>query len=199
MDKQLAYFNARHEKTDGCWLWTGTIATGGYGRASNQPAHRFAFKLLKGGISPNMQLDHLCSVRNCVNPEHLDSVTIEQDGARKKIRNRWRGWATHCARGHELTDLTTNWRANGQGRQCRICQSARVVESHARNGVTVKPINLTRNATLKNKHLYELTAEDYEKANIDERFVEYFWQFDTRVSTSSGVTAGWAAVQPILT
>lgn len=190
MDKQLAYFNARHEKTGGCWLWTGPMTDAGYGRASRWSAHRLAHTLLKGPIHPSFQVDHLCSVRNCVNPEHLDMVTIAVDGARKKIRNRWRGWATHCARGHELNDMTTNWRANGTGRQCRICQSARVVESHGRNGITIKPINLTRNATLRNKHLYDLTAEDYEKAEIDVRFVEYFWQFDQSPSSSQGVTAG---------
>ncbi len=153
-------------------------------------AHRLAYSLFKGDILPSYQVDHLCSVRPCVNPEHLDMVTIEQDGARKKIRNRWRGWATHCARGHEMNDMTTNWRKNGSGRQCRICQSDRVQEHNERRGTPVNPIDLSKNGTLKNKHLYELTAEDYEKANIDVRFVEYFWQFDKQTSSSQGVTAG---------
>ena len=193
MNKHLKYLTDTRNFSDGCWLWPGATVAGGYGKTHAMVAHRYSYAALKGEILPNYQIDHLCSVRACVNPEHLDMVTLEQDGARKKIRNRWRGWATHCARGHEMNDMTTAWRSNGRGRQCRICQNERTREHYNRKGMTLGPLDLTKNGTLKNKHLYDLTAEDYTKANIDLRFVEYFWQFDRQAGSSKGVTAG---VQP---
>lgn len=65
---------------DDCWLWTGALTTG-YGRfhvAVGVPlvlAHRFAYEALVGRIPRGLDLDHLCRVRACVNPAHLEPVT----------------------------------------------------------------------------------------------------------------------------
>lgn len=194
MVTDLEYFNARHVKTPLCWDWTGTLQRSGYGGFRVGSAHRASYRLHKGEIPFGMQIDHLCSVPACVNPDHLDLVTPAQDGARKKIRNRWRGWATHCAAGHELNDETTLWRANGTGRQCRLCLHERQREYWARQGKPAKfRKGLRPNGTLKNKHLYLLTAQDYEDASIDERFIEIFYACDRSVGSSKGCAAG---VQP---
>ena len=66
-------------KTDTCWFWTGYIEKEGYGRCtfkhSQCSAHRAIYEIFKGEIPKGLQIDHLCRVRHCVNPEHLEAVT----------------------------------------------------------------------------------------------------------------------------
>lgn len=82
-------FWAKVNKTGDCWLWTGW-RTNGYGRfttnGKNWRAHRFAFEEMRGPIPEGLQLDHLCRVRHCVNPDHLEPVTRQQ--------NMLRAWMT---------------------------------------------------------------------------------------------------------
>lgn len=86
-------------KTSNCWLWTGsTKSQGGYGRFvidDNRRilAHRYAYELLVGPITDGMQLDHICRIRHCVNPEHLRVVTRKEN-----MENR-RGAAAHSRSG----------------------------------------------------------------------------------------------------
>ncbi len=73
------YFWARVQKTDSCWLWTGTIDKGGYGlrylEGSNGPmhqqAHRVSWVMHFGEIPDGLLVCHHCDVRNCVRPDHL--------------------------------------------------------------------------------------------------------------------------------
>ena len=75
---QESRFWDRVNKTDTCWLWTGYVKTNGYGQLKvnrkNFHAHRFCYELCKGAIPAEMELDHLCRVRHCVRPEHLEPV-----------------------------------------------------------------------------------------------------------------------------
>lgn len=74
----------------GCWLWTGSITRAGYGRIRGADAHdgrtvlahRLAYELLVGPIPQGLHLDHLCRVRRCVNPEHLEPVTLAENNRR---------------------------------------------------------------------------------------------------------------------
>ena len=68
----------------GCWLWTGAIASNGYGmvqigtsRAGSQiaRAHRVVYEVFKGEIPEGLVLDHLCRIKHCVRPDHLEPVT----------------------------------------------------------------------------------------------------------------------------
>lgn len=71
-------FWSRVDKTDTCWLWTGTT-TDGYGivrRRKIKPkgwlyAHRYSWMLTHGPIPPGALVLHTCDVRNCVRPDHL--------------------------------------------------------------------------------------------------------------------------------
>ena len=73
------------DKTDDCWLWTGSLDDRGYGRfylrsgAAPAKAHRFAYELLVGPIPEGMSIDHRCHNPTCVNPEHLRPVTHQQN------------------------------------------------------------------------------------------------------------------------
>lgn len=112
---------------DGCHLWTGVAAGNGYGRFiwQNDPywqAHRLAFALAHGEIDPTLTIDHLCRVRLCVNPDHLEQVTLRENGLR---RNGWVGGT--CPRGHDLSESTRPRRAGSHQMYCRAChrESAR--------------------------------------------------------------------------
>ena len=116
----------------GCWEWNtggrpGDIGHGGgYARVWWQGtrgyAHRTVYTILKGPIPEGRQLDHLCRVRHCVNPEHLEPVTQRENLLRGD------GWAgrlarqTHCKRGHLLEgDNLRKMSDPTRGRECRLC------------------------------------------------------------------------------
>ena len=71
----------------GCWLWAGTLTWGGYGQISrngtNVTAHRAMWEHLRGAIPAGLTVDHLCLVRRCVNPDHLDVVTYSENNYRR--------------------------------------------------------------------------------------------------------------------
>jgi hypothetical protein len=124
-------FEAKVDKQSspsGCWLWTASLATNGYGQLSedvggkrhNHRAHRIAYLLYVGAIPDGFDLDHLCRNRCCVNPAHLEPVT-RQENARRGIRGEL---TTHCPNGHEYTPENTWLRSNGH-RQCRACNRER--------------------------------------------------------------------------
>lgn len=115
------------EKTDTCWLWMSAMVNG-YGRfkAERQTsAHRFAYELIVGPIPDGLELDHLCRVRNCVNPDHLEPVTHAENMARANpylVDSNHHAAKTHCKWGHEFT-LENTYR-RGHGRVCRACKRA---------------------------------------------------------------------------
>ncbi len=71
----------------GCWLWIGPTDRGGYGRLKwkghTALAHRVVYRILKGRMPASRRvLDHLCRVRCCVNPDHLEPVTVVENNLR---------------------------------------------------------------------------------------------------------------------
>lgn len=86
------------EPNCGCWLWSGEINSSGYGRISQGNnhcgarvrylAHRVSYELHKGAIPKGMDLDHLCRVRLCVNPAHLEPVTRSENNRRGTLGKR---------------------------------------------------------------------------------------------------------------
>lgn len=71
-------YEYRGYKTE-CWVWKGKPNGAGYGRTQQNKktvlAHRAVYELHMGPIPPGLELDHLCRVPICVNPDHLDPVT----------------------------------------------------------------------------------------------------------------------------
>lgn len=103
-DKQRFMFYV--DKTETCWLWTGTrrgkdwANGGGYGKfylwdkesqkQESIAAHRYSYELENGKIPNGLQLDHLCMNRLCVNPVHLEPVTNSENQYRaKEKRGHW--------------------------------------------------------------------------------------------------------------
>jgi len=62
-----------------CWIWRLAKDAHGYGRVGfegrNRLAHRVYYEQRHGPVPNGKQLDHLCRVRACVNPDHLEPVT----------------------------------------------------------------------------------------------------------------------------
>lgn len=102
-----------------CWSWTAAVDRQGYGRAvdsngTTQLAHRISYRLMGGEIPAAMpHLDHLCRNTACVNPDHLEPVTQAENNRRISL-------ATHCGRGHRLSEDNA-YRRPGGTRECRTC------------------------------------------------------------------------------
>ena len=81
----------RSGETTPCLPWvasmTGGAAGGRYGKFTVGGrmvyAHRFAYELWVGPIPDGLHLDHLCRVRHCVNPDHLEPVTHKENILRR--------------------------------------------------------------------------------------------------------------------
>lgn len=113
----------------GCWHWTGAKTAKGYGRFyldGNKHAHRVAYELHKGAIPTGLVLDHLCRNPCCVNPEHLEPVTLAENVKRgDHVGKGWKRHITHCPQGHEYTPENTYLERKADGktkRHCKACQ-----------------------------------------------------------------------------
>lgn len=116
-------FWSRVEKTESCWLWMGLKNQYGYAMYSGVSAHRLTYEALVGPIPHGLQLDHLCRVRHCVNPAHLEPVT-HAENVRRGLAGQANASKTHCPHGHPYDEQNTR-RHNGK-RFCRRCNTQRV-------------------------------------------------------------------------
>lgn len=75
-------------KTDEHWVWIAGKDRDGYGtylfKGHKEQAHRLAWEESNGEIDSGLTIDHLCRVKNCVRPEHLEPCTIEENNRRKE-------------------------------------------------------------------------------------------------------------------
>lgn len=118
---------------NGCWLWLGQIAPNGYGKfwvreeQNNIGAHRWAYEHWRGPIPGGLEPDHLCRVRHCANPWHLEVVTHKENSLRGKSPAAENARKTHCKRGHPLQgkNLLIVKTKQGKTRHCRVCVNER--------------------------------------------------------------------------
>jgi hypothetical protein len=112
------------ESASGCWLWLGQKNSKGYGRVQvakvMRAAHRVIYELLVGPIPKCLSVDHLCRVRNCVNPAHMDLVTTRVNVLRGQGHTAANARKTACKRGHPLGGANLYVDRLGH-RRCRIC------------------------------------------------------------------------------
>ena len=120
-ERLFAKITVGRDDPGGCWIWTAATTHDGYGRiwrdGRNVYAHRAVYEIYNCPIAPGRQLDHVCHVRTCVNPEHLREATNKENhenraGARRgsrsgvrgvtwdQCRGKWRAVARHNGRLH---------------------------------------------------------------------------------------------------
>lgn len=111
----------------GCWIWEGSISDG-YGQISvgkkTRFVHRIMFELTKGPIPPGLVSDHLCRVRCCVNPDHIELVTNRENVGRGVGATAHAIRTNHCKHGHEFTPENTMKRRRGT-KECLMCNRIR--------------------------------------------------------------------------
>lgn len=116
----------------GCWRWQLRKDRDGYGRlavlgCSTNLAHRLAYMAWIGEIPVGLDVDHLCRVRDCVNPAHLEAVTRKVNLARippESVVHRGQSAKTHCPLGHPYDELNTRINRKGH-RLCKTCARTR--------------------------------------------------------------------------
>lgn len=111
-----------------CWLWTGNVEDQGYGvfhigGGKTVKAYRLVYEMTVGEISEGLQPDHLCRVRACVNPSHLEPVTKKENVLRGIGPTAINAQKTYCIHGHPFEGDNLIIRSNGN-RDCRTCATA---------------------------------------------------------------------------
>jgi len=94
-----------------CWIdpSKGTNSDG----YTNSKGHRKSYEFFIGEIKPGMHIDHICDVRSCYNPGHLEMVTKRENARRA-------GHRYHCESGH-----TSKGYRRIRGRQIKGCIKCR--------------------------------------------------------------------------
>jgi len=112
------------EPNTGCWLWLGSVTYKDYGKLmvnrKNRPAHRLVYEQLVGPIPEGLTIDHLCRVRSCVNPDHMEPVTAAENVLRGVGPTAENKRKTLCKHGHPLTK---SHRRDSDWRYCRTCSN----------------------------------------------------------------------------
>lgn len=131
---------SKFERTDGCWMWTGASHNQGYGQFGKPSvlAHRLVYEMLIGPLADDTTLDHLCHPidgscpggracphRRCVNPAHLEPVTLATNVLRGLSPPAVNARKTHCPKGHPYDDVNTYFNPTTGWRLCRSCIAER--------------------------------------------------------------------------
>ncbi len=128
-EKLLRRFLVKVEFAEtGCWLWRAGCNIHGYGKfrvgRRTVGAHLVSYHIFVGPLpTGDVELDHTCRVRRCVNPFHVEPVTAQENvlrGAGLAAKNAKK---THCPVGHQLSGENLYVRRDG-ARGCRECKRA---------------------------------------------------------------------------
>lgn len=118
----------------GCWLWTRNASGNGYCYITTDQGkkgvHVVSYEMLVGPIPEGMQLDHLCRVHPCVNPDHLEVVTQTENILRGQGFSAKHARKTHCPQGHPYDEANTLITPR-RSRSCRACNRIRNRETKA--------------------------------------------------------------------
>ncbi len=115
--------------TQACWLWAGAKSVDGYGQKHANGAtvsvHTESYKAHVGPIPDGLEIDHLCRVRACYNPAHLETVTHAENMRRANlVRTYERGDV--CVHGHQKDGVRSDAGSRGGSRRyCKTCERTR--------------------------------------------------------------------------
>jgi hypothetical protein len=126
-----------------CWIWKGATSARGYGNFGNQPkkiSHRIAYELMVGAIPEGTEIDHLCRVRACCNPKHLEPVTRKVNQLRGLSPTGLNAAKDQCVNEHPFDEINTRITPKGR-RDCRACCRERVrkVRAKRKQGAAGQP------------------------------------------------------------
>lgn len=134
----LDHFLSFVEKTPSCWNWTGYHDRKGYAKFNARKrggtflAHRFSYTAIVGPIPDGFTLDHLCRQPQCVNPAHLEAVTLLENSRRSITSTK-----TTCKLGHALDGTQMN-----RGRAARYCRTCNIAKAKARREALRRAIGI---------------------------------------------------------
>lgn len=122
-----SFYNKFIKLSDGCWKWTAKIhKITKYGNMrfneKHYLAHRVSYMIHKGDIPNNLVIDHICNNRYCVNPNHLQAITLRENILRGTGIAAINKRKTHCKNGHNLSGNNLYICPRGK-RECRTCRS----------------------------------------------------------------------------
>jgi hypothetical protein len=130
MGTRERFFSKIRGDSSGCWNWTGFRILSGYGKfyfdGAVGYAHRYSYMTFRGEIPDTLQIDHLCRNRSCVNPFHLEAVTVSENALRSPFKDRCGAIhraKTHCPAGHPYSGHNLFIDKKG-ARNCRKCRNA---------------------------------------------------------------------------
>lgn len=121
---EIERFNEKWAVQGQCHVWQAPLDRDGYGtfylRRKGRRAHRVAWFFAHGEIGDGLVINHVCRNRACVNPQHLQAVTVRENSLQDSISiPALNARKTHCKQGHEFD------RKYGNQRYCSICDAAK--------------------------------------------------------------------------
>lgn len=121
-------FWERVVKTNTCWNWIGYITSTGYGLIKYEKntihAHRLSLSIHNIELKKDLVIDHLCRNRKCVNPNHLEQVSLRENTLRGYGAPAVNKRKKECLNGHSFDEKNTFHTKIGT-RQCRTCRKIR--------------------------------------------------------------------------
>lgn len=138
----------------GCWLWTGPLDKGGYGKLGSRNSHRVIWEILVGAVPPKLVLDHRedlgCTLddgqpdKSCCWQAHLLAVTNQVNCTRNGVQGvaAVNATKTRCDHGHEYDLFNTYFKPDGH-RDCRVCIRQRVKSYRQRQQPRAAVIRIT--------------------------------------------------------
>lgn len=102
-----AWIVARVKEENGHWLWQRQLHKKGYakGKVGNPQksvwVHRLSYETFVRPIPDGLTIDHLCLVKSCVNPDHLEAVSSEENT--RRFQEKWQKENPNFKCGHPRT------------------------------------------------------------------------------------------------